>query len=308
MTGNVELWEHPKARETYMLLGWRQWADAGSVSSGLPQYLIYHTKARLIGQLRGDSYYLFQFPGTHDLIRPVVKFEAGYPTSLHTPHNEFYYSGNEQKGLVIFIGDEPQLDVENYTKSILYAAMELGVKRIIGLGGVYGELPYDKERLISSTYSLEHLKKEVEELAVNLSDYHGGASIGSYLCKRAGENEIEYISFYAFVPTYDFSHISQIGSSIQIENDYTAWLNIMRRVNYMLQLGLDLSDLEKKSRILQERIKKKVEELEQMAPSSGLSEYFQNLSDEFEEKPFDPLDEIWEDEIRRLLDKFDDEK
>ena len=307
MTGNVELWEHPKARETYMLTGWRQWADAGSVSSGLPQYLIYQTGARLIGQIRGESYYLFQFPGTHDLVRPVIKFESGYPKALQTPHNEFFYTGDEQKGLVIFIGDEPHLDVESYVKSILYAAMELGVKRIVGLGGVYGELPYDKERLVSCTYSLEHLKSDVERFAVTLSDYHGGASIGSYLCKRASENDIEFVSFYAFVPTYDFSNISQIGSSIQIENDYTAWLNVMRRVNHMLGLGLDLSDLEKKSQLLLERIDKKVEELEQKAPGSGLKEYFQNLSDEFEEKPFDPLDEIWEDEIRRLLDKFEDE-
>ena len=29
----VELWEKPEADEVYMLAGWQQWADAGSISS-----------------------------------------------------------------------------------------------------------------------------------------------------------------------------------------------------------------------------------------------------------------------------------
>src|SRR5690606_5346996 len=68
MPDRVEIWEKPAAPEVYMLAGWRQWADAGSVSSGLPQYLIQQTGARKIGQIRPDGFYLFQIPGTHDLV------------------------------------------------------------------------------------------------------------------------------------------------------------------------------------------------------------------------------------------------
>ena len=307
MADAYELWELPKAKEIYMIAGWRQWADAGSVSSGLPQYLITQKDARLIGKIQSDDFYLFQFPGTHDLVRPIVKFDQGYPEILQTRRNEFYYAGNENIGLVIFVGDEPHLQVERYTSSLLHAAMELKVRRIIGLGGVYGELPYDKERLVSSIYSLKRLKPELEKLAVSLSDYHGGASIGSYLCKRSGDNEIEYVSMYAFVPTYDFSNIQQIGNAIRIENDFTAWLGVMRRLNFMLGMEFDLSDLEEKSRMLIERIDKKVDELDSMIPTSEVREYMQRLSEEFSEKPFNPLEEVWEDEIKRLLDKFDDE-
>jgi len=306
MTDAVEIWEQPKAKKIFMLAGWRQWADAGSVSSGLPRYLIKQLNARLIGEIRSTGFYLFQFPGTHDLVRPVVKFDEGYPESLQTQRNELYYTGDDKIGLVIFIGDEPHLEAERYVTSILHAAMELKVNRIVGFGGVYGELPYDKERLVSGIYSLQALKEEMDNLAVNLSDYHGGASIGSYLCKRASENKIEFVSMYAFVPTYDFSNISQIGSSIRIENDYTAWLGIMRRVNYMLRLGLDLSDLEQKSAQLIERIDLKVDELESIAPQSGVKAYMQRLVEEFKEVSFNPLEEIWEDEIRRLLDKLDE--
>ncbi|HVN55040.1 MAG TPA: PAC2 family protein [Anaerolineaceae bacterium] len=305
MTESYEFWRKPEAEEMYMIVGWRQWADAGAVSSGLPQYLIQQTNARKIGQIRPDGFYIFQVPGTHDLVRPVVRYVQGFPESLQTQQNEFYHTGDAQRGLIIFLGDEPHMDVERYIAALLDAARVLGVKRIIGLGGVYGEVPYDKERVISCNYSMPHLKQELEELAVTFSDYHGGASIGSYLCRRAGDQDMEYVGMYSFVPTYDFSLLAQTGSSIRIENDYRAWLGVMQRINYMLKIGLDLTRLEKKSGRLNDLIESKIEELENANPQLGVREYLQRLSSEFQEIEFSPLDDVWKENLRELLDKFE---
>lgn len=305
MSDALDLWKKPEAKENYMLVGWRQWADAGSVSSGLPQYLVQLMGAEPIGTIRPEGFYLFQVPGTHDLVRPVVRFKEGYPESLQTPHNDLFYIGDNQRGLVIFVGDEPHLDVERYVGVLLSAGKKMGVKRIVGLGGVYGELPYDKERMVSANFSLPHMNEEMNQLAVSLSDYQGGASIGSYVCRRAGEQGIEYVGLYAFVPSYDFSPVTQIGSAIRLENDYTAWLGVTRRVDYMFKLNLDLSDLEQKSKQLVEVVNAKVDEIEHKAPQLRLRERLRELSAEFKETQFIPLDEVWEDELRRLLDKFD---
>jgi proteasome assembly chaperone (PAC2) family protein len=301
MPETVEIWEQPQANEIFMIAGWRQWADAGSISSGLPQYLIDQTKAHRIGTMHSDGFYLFQFPGTHDLVRPVVRFKEGFPESLETPRNEIYYAGDDERGVVFFLGDEPHLDAARYVTEFLRIAQTLGVKRIIGLGGVYGELPYDKERFVSCIYSRPAMKSEIEQLAVNLSDYHGGASIGSYICHVAGEQAIDFASFYGFVPTYEFSDIAEIGNTIRIENDYMAWYGIMRRVNYFLKLEIDLSDLEKKSKRLVRLVDAKVEELDKVAPQLGLRDYLFRLSEEFTETSFDPLDDVWEEEFRRLF-------
>ena len=109
MSNEVKIVERPTAREIYMLAGWRQWADAGSVSSGLPQYLIELNKAHKIGSIDPSGFYLFQIPGTHDLVRPVVKFKEGYPEFLASERNEFFYAGDENRGIVYFLGDEPHL-------------------------------------------------------------------------------------------------------------------------------------------------------------------------------------------------------
>jgi proteasome assembly chaperone (PAC2) family protein len=305
MPDTLELTEHPTAQRIVMLAGWRQWADAGSLSSGLPQYLIQQRGARKIGQIRPDGFYLFQIPGTHDLVRPVVKFEDGYPLSLTTPRNEFHYAGNDELGIVIFLGDEPHLDIERYTATLLHAARELKAQRIVGFGGVYGEFPYNKERMVSCVYSRREMKAEIDALAVTLSDYHGGASIGSYLCRRAGDRGMEFVGMYGFVPTYDFSNFGQVGNGIRVENDFMAWLGVMRRVNHMLKTDFDLTELEQKSDQLIRVLDEKVDELESMAPQLGVREYFERLSNEFSETTFDPLSDVWEDELRRLLDDSD---
>ncbi|MFM8322247.1 MAG: PAC2 family protein [Chloroflexota bacterium] len=305
MAEAVELWNTPQAGVVNMVVGFRQWADAGSLSSGLPQYMVEKTGAQPIGKIRPDGFYLFQIPGTHDLVRPRVRFRAGYPVSLDTPHTDIYYSGSESSGLAVLIGDEPHLDIERYVAAVLSAAKQLNVKRIIGLGGVYGELPYNRERPVSANYSLRRLKREVEQLAVDLSDYHGGASIGSYLCRRAGERRMEYVGLYGFVPAYDFSTLGQAGSTIRLENDFTAWLGVMRRVIYMLKLDFDLADLISRSEYLVRVVSDRIDEIEQVAPDLGVREYVNRLAENFTEKIFAPEDGFWEEKLKGLFDKFD---
>ena len=54
MNHRVEYLETPAAEEIYLIAGWRQWADAGSISSGLPQYLIEQTQARHVASIRPE--------------------------------------------------------------------------------------------------------------------------------------------------------------------------------------------------------------------------------------------------------------
>ena len=307
MAEKIDFNEIRKADEMYLIVGWRQWADGGSISSGLIEYIVEQTNAKKIGSFRSNGFYIFQIPGTHDLIRPIIKFKNGYPEFLENEKNEFFYSGDENKGLILFLGDEPHMDAERYINTLLEIVKKTNVKRIISLGGVYGELPYDKERMISSTYSMPDLKEELEQMSVNLSDYHGGSSIGSYLCQRAAEQEIEFVSFYGFVPTYNFSGVARDINGISIENDYTAWLGIMRRIIHMTKLNFDLADLEGKSDHLMKLMDDKVDELAKTAPELNIREYMQRINEEFNENPFTPLDHYWEEELGRLFDNIDTE-
>jgi proteasome assembly chaperone (PAC2) family protein len=299
----VELSEIPVADEIYMIVGWHQWADAGAISSGLPEYLIELTAARKIGEIRPDGFYLFQVPGTHHLLRPEIKLEDGYRKELRTRKNEFYYTGDERKGLVIFLGEEPHQNEGRYADAFFDVVELLGVKRAVAVGGVYGAMPYDQDREVSCVYSMPWMKEELADYACQFSNYEGGSTIGTFFVDKAEQRDVEFVVFYGFVPSYDFSELSILLTGMRIENDYRAWYELMRRLNHMFGLKIDLSDLEQKTEELGASMDAQIDDLEQKAPRLKIREYLSELAAEFTERPFMPLGDVWERELRDLFDE-----
>jgi len=297
----LEFTEIPNSEEAYLIAGWRQWADAGNVSSALPRYLIDQMGARKIGQIRPDPFYIFQIPGAQHFLRPEIKLQEGYRTELQSRKNEIFYSGDARKGLCIFLGDEPHLSAERYAEAFFNVAAQLKVKRVAAVGGVYAPVPYDKDRQISCTFSLPKMKKELDGYAVQYSSYEGGVSIGSYLADRAEQLGIEHVVFYAMVPMYDFSSLSPVVEAITISNDFKAWHDVMRRLSYMFKLGFDLSDLEQKSRELVRSVAAQIDALEHQVPKAQVREYLEKVSANFTEMSFMPLDDAWEAGLRDIF-------
>lgn len=308
MSELVELWGKPTEKEVYMIAGWRQWADAGSISSGLPLYLIDELGAEQIGESHDDSFYLFQIPGTHHFLRPEVKFDDGYRETIEKKRNEFYYASSNNKGLIIFLGDEPHMNADRYAHAFFSAVKSLNVKRVACIGGVYGAMPYDKDRQVSCTYSLPRMKKELEDYAVRFSNYDGGATIGSYFVSEAEPHDVEFLVFNAFVPHYDFAQNSSSPRGVSIENDFKAWYDLMRRFNHMFELRMDLSDLDSKSDALTQSMDDQIQELAQEMPQLPVSEYLDQVNSEFTEQSFMPLDDIWARELGDLFDDIDSDE
>ena len=298
----VKVWEKPSAEEIYIIAGWHQWADAGSISSGLPQYLVELTGARKIGEIEPDGFYLFQIPGTHHFLRPEIRLNEGYREELQTRKNEFFYAGDDRKGLVVFLGEEPHLNEDRYAAAFFHAVKELGVRRVAALGGVYGAMPYDRDREVSCVYSLPEMKDELAEYAVRFSNYEGGTTIGTYLVDRAEQSKAEFLVFYAFVPAYDLSQLSPNLQGMRIETDFKAWYDLTRRLNHMFDLGIDLSDLERQSDELISSMDYKIDELDRAMPQLKVREYVKRLTRDFVEMPFMPLGEVWERELRDIFE------
>jgi predicted ATP-grasp superfamily ATP-dependent carboligase len=300
----VQLSERPAAGK-YMIAGWHQWADAGSISSGLPQYLIAHTRARRIGTIRPDQFYLFQIPGAHHLLRPVVKLDEGYREELEERRNEFFYS--DDRDFLVFLGEEPHQNEERYAEAFLDAVEELGVERVAAVAGVYGPVPYDRDRDVSCVYSLRWMKEDLSQYAVRFSNYEGGATINTYIAHKAEPRGIEFFTFYAIVPSYDFSTRSIVLQAIAIGEDFKAWYDLMRRLNRMFDLGVDLSDLEGQGKELSATWAAKIDHLAETMPQLGVKDYIEKVNADFthehEQESFDPLSDVWEDALRDLFDE-----
>jgi len=302
MNEMIELWDRP-AGAKYMIAGWRQWADAGSVSSGLPEYLIRWTRAKKIGLLKAGGFYLFQIPGTHHLLRPFVKLRDGHRESMAERRNELFYAQSEQNGILIFLGDEPHYNEERYTDAFLDMAEELAVERVVVLGGVNGPVPYDKSREFSCVYSHPKMRDELASYAIKFSDYQGGSTIGTYLAHKAEKRGVEVVVFYAMVPAYQFSGASAMAEVMSMDEDYRAWYDLMRRICYMFSFDLDLSDLRERADAIVAAWDAEIKKLDDIA-GLGVREYLDSIAVNFAERPFEPLSQAWED---ALGDMFEDQ-
>jgi len=298
----IQLWRTPSPGK-YMIAGWRQWADAGGVSSGLPKYLIGHTQATKVGEIKSGDFYLFQIPGTHHLLRPVVKLKEGHPIRLERRRNELFWSGDDVEGFLIFLGDEPHRSPERYAEAFLDVVEAWGVRRVAAVAGVHGPVPYDKDRNISCLYSLPRMKDDLAKYSVNLSDYEGGASISTFLADRAEPRGIDFLAFYALVPSYDFSKPSALVQPMAMRQDYKAWYDVMRRLDHMFELGLDLSDLERRAGELIAKWDANIEKLAEAMPQLRIKDYMEEVNREFSEMSFEPLSDLWREALGRLFDE-----
>jgi predicted ATP-grasp superfamily ATP-dependent carboligase len=108
-------------------------------------------------------------------------------------------------------------------------------------------------------------------------------------------------AFYAFVPSYDFSQASEMFQGVRLESDSRAWYEVMRRLNYMFGLPIDLSELEQRSDDLMEAMGVKLAELEKEMPQLHVRMYMEKVEQGFEENPFLPLDDMWERALDDIL-------
>ena len=299
-----------KPAANYLIAGWRrQWSNGGRISSGLPRYLIEKLSAKKIGELGpqvSTMCYPFQVAGTHDAFRPVAAFQEGLPSESMHRENYFFDAGN---GLIIFLGEEPWYRLDIYVQGFFEAIKELGIKQTVAVEGVNGPAPPDLERRITCAYSKASMKDDLERFGLQFSSYGSegrrGPTIGMALVSMAHFEypDIEMFRLGAMAPLYPL--LSSNNQQLGITRDHRSFYDIMRRLNAMFDLTIDLNELKSladtESRELQTN-------LEKLSDSSReAKQVIEQVRAEYSYTPFeqrvelDPaLDQTLEDILRNL--------
>ena len=310
----VTFYEKPPAKK--LIAGWKpQWSDGGEISSGLPQYLIDKLGARKIGEMGKKvsmECFPFQIPGTHDAFRPGVAFKDGLPSREIFRENEFYDAGN---GLIIFLGEEPWLRIDIYIEAFFEAVTELGIKRTIAVEGYNGPAPPDLERAVNCSYSRPHLREELERDGVGFSSYgsetRSGPTIGMALVASAhySDQEMEVVRMGCMAPMYSF--ITSNKEPVGISRDHRSFYDVMRRLNGLLDLNIDLTEL--KARGEEESIRLQ-QTLDRIASSNATAkEIIDKTRAEYTYTPYEEhvelapeLDRALDDIIQNMPDQPDE--
>jgi proteasome assembly chaperone (PAC2) family protein len=244
----------PEMKGSTLLVALTGWMDGGEVSTGTVKQLMGKRQVKRIATINSDDFYIYNFPGSMEIsaiFRPHVKYVDGIVEEFDMPLNVFW--ADKESDLVFFVGKEPNLKWQTYADCIFSLVKQVGVSRIIFIGSFGGSVPHTREPRLFGSVSHEHLKQELTQYGVRLSDYEGPGSFATLLLHEAERHDVEMLSFVAEIPGY-----LEGMNPLSIEA-------ISKRLSRMLNQPLDLAALRKTSHDWESRVTAAVEKDEELA-------------------------------------------
>ena len=296
-SGNVVFAEKPRLRQPYMVCGMGGWLDGGEAATGSVRYLIRKLEAIVFADMPIAKFQVFQVPGQVSL-GPSIEIEDGIIKDYRLPENRFFYWVNPRSDhdLILFLGTEPNMNWEEYAGSILDVAQEFGVATIYRLGGMLDNSPYMREPRTYCICSSPELKDEMDKYGVQYMSYAGPATFGTTLLHLCQTRGMEMASMTVGATCYP-------EFNIVISYDPKAIRALMRRLNHLLGLSLDLSDLDKEVWNLQDKLASVARHNAQFAA------YIKQLEKDFVEVKYEePLDISAEEAVQLAQELLKGEK
>ncbi|MDJ0270736.1 MAG: PAC2 family protein [Aigarchaeota archaeon] len=237
MSDDLRLFLEPELREPYMVVGFHGWPNGGEVSSGVLTYLITRLGAGKLGEIAPSRFYDFTSK------RPQVRYRDGVLRSYEMPRNEFYYAEQAVgRGLILFLGHEPNLNWMDYVEAILHVVERFRVVRVFTVGGLLDRVPHTVEPLVSFATNSERVLDRLRMLDLEPTDYEGPSSVHSLILYRCRELGVEAISLWGHSPYY--------LSGADLQTIY----HVARRLLELMEVSLDLHDLKLQSEAYRERL------------------------------------------------------
>ena len=260
MNQYLTIHERPRLREPYLIAGFTGWLDGGEASTGSLKYLIRKLRAKKFAEINTTDFQVYQVPGIEPL-RPHIKFDEGVVAEYRFPTKE-------------------------YLDAVLDLAQQFKVKRIYSVGGVMGGVPHTREPAISCGVSDPFLKEELDKHAVRYSNYEGPSTFNGILLTACQKREMEAVHMTGRSIYYpDFN--------IVIPYNPKVIHTILVRLNKMLGIGLDLSDLKKAGQELEEKLNFMAEQ------SPQLRQHIEELERNYAELKYEePIQGAPEDFVR----------
>lgn len=244
----------PDLKKSRMILGFSGWMDGGQVSTGTIEYLTDQLNAESIASIDPEPYYLYSFPGPMEvsaMFRPHTRIEDGVITALDGPEAEFAAADEER--IILFSGREPNMQWNQFADEVFRVAEKFDVDRMCFVGSVSGLLPHTRKPLFWSTASSPAVRQAVQDQGLSPTNYEGPAGFATYLVQRAQERQLPMATVVVGVPPY-----------VQGRN-YQCILAVLEKVNGILDLGLDLSSLNERSREFVRRLDNALEKRPEFA-------------------------------------------
>jgi len=280
----IHRFKKPHLRRPRAILAFEGWNDAADSASGSVNFLREELHLEEpFAAIDPEEFYDFQ---AH---RPQVAVNDGGTRSLSWPMTRFFAASlpDEDRDLLLVIGDEPSFRWKTYARHITQVLVENDVEEAVLLGAFIGQVSHQSPVPVVGVATDPAL---VNELGLMTSSYEGPTGIVGVLLEACREVGLPTLSLWAATPHY-----------LAANPNPKAMLALTQAAGEALHLKIDLDRLDTMASDFEERVDRALES------SDDLKDYVAELEDS-EDETIDPnagdelLDEI-EDFLREQPDK-----
>ncbi len=212
--------------EPVLLLAFQGWSDAAESASMALDYLRKRLGAKLVATISADEYFDFT------VVRPQITLDHRGARQLSWPDIRLYVAQTPPGSMdfVFLRGFEPQLRWRRFANTVLEASRSLGVERVISMGALLSDVAHSRPIKVIGSSSDPMVTVKT---GLTPSKYEGPTGIVGVLQAMSQQQGMVSTSLWANIPHYVAQTPSPKGA-----------LAIIRKIQLLLDLEMDLSDLE----------------------------------------------------------------
>ena len=275
----------PRLRRPVLIGALKGWNDAAEAASSAIQFLVKEWTAPRVATLDPEEFYDFTE------VRPRVRLAAGLHRDIEWPSLEVYtYAGEAlERDVVLLVGYEPQLRWRTFCQAVLSLLTRLRVEQVVLLGALLADVPHTRAPRLVGSASDEGLRERLEGMGIGFSRYEGPTGMIGVLQQACAQEGIATVSLWGNVPHY-----------ITASPNPQVCVALLRQLDTLYGLGLDLKSLEGQARRFRARVD------EAIAQSPEATQYVQELEgrDEDDATPVDRSALPSGPEVVRALEEF----
>ncbi len=258
----------PTLQSPIAIAAFEGWNDAADASTSAVEHLEQLWDAREVTTIDPEEFYDFQ------VNRPQITLVDGHTRRIEWPGTTILTASppGAKHDVVLIRGSEPSMRWRTFCESVLEVCHSLGVQRLVLLGALLADVPYNRPLPISGSVS-----REEESSLVTPTRYEGPTGIVGVLHDAAKRAELDPMSFWVHVPHYANNPPCP-----------KATLALLHQIEDVLDLPVPVADLAEESAAWEERVRNAASQ------DAELAEYLRELEERAGDDGIQPLtgDEI----------------
>ena len=260
----IHIQEQPDRQFEHLIMAFAGWPDAGESATAAIQYLMRRLDAAQFAAIDPEEFYDF----TQE--RPRSSRTRDGRRRVRWPANEFSWWAGGDRGLLFFLGTEPNLKWRTFSETIAGLARQMGVKTVIHLGALLDAVPHTREIRLTGSSTLPELQQALDSARIGTSNYQGPTGISTAVMETCTKQGMSYSSLWGHTPHY-----------LQAAPNYRVSYTLARNLTRLLDLPADLRELRTAAENFDQEVTQAIGNDDQLA------DYVRKLEDRYDESAAD---------------------